>query len=70
MNLCNQYNHFVRFIGDILITDPCYIIREDHKMNYNDYPKMEDYYSKYKIIGDGHKGYPTPDMYEKVSVTH
>ena len=64
MNLCNQYNRFVRFVGDILITDPCYIIREDRKMNYNTYPKMEDYYSKYKIIGDGHKGYPTPDMYE------
>lgn len=66
MNLCNQYNHFVRFVGDILITDPCYIIRKDRKMNYNTYPKMEDYYSKYKIIGDGHKGYPTPDMYEDV----
>lgn len=67
MNLCNQYNRFVRFVGDILITDPCYIIREDRKMNYNAYPKMEDYYSKYKIIGDGHKGYPTPDMYEDVT---
>lgn len=67
MNLCNQYNRFVRFVGDILITDPCYIIREDRKMNYNTYPKMEDYYSKYKIIGDGHKGYPTPDMYEDVT---
>lgn len=67
MNLCNQYNRFVRFVGDILITDPCYIIREDRKMNYKAYPKMEDYYSKYKIIGDGHKGYPTPDMYEDVT---
>ena len=67
MNLCNRYNRFVRFVGDILITDPCYIIREDRKMNYNAYPKMEDYYSKYKIIGDGHKGYPTPDMYEDVT---
>ena len=67
MNLCNQYNRFVRFVGDILITDPCFIIREDRKMNYNAYPKMEDYYSKYKIIEDGHKGYPTPDMYEDVT---
>ena len=67
MNLCNQYNRFVRFIGDILITDPCYIIREDRKMNYKTYPNMEDYYSKYKIIGNGHKGYPTPDMYEDVT---
>lgn len=67
MNLCNQYNRFVRFVGDILITDPCFIIREDRKMNYNAYPKMEDYYSKYKIIGDGHKGYPSPDMYEDVT---
>lgn len=67
MNLCNQYNRFVRFVGDILITDPCYIIREDRKMNYNAYPNMEDYYSKYKIIGNGHKGYPTPDMYEDVT---
>ena len=67
MNLYNQYNRFVRFVGDILITDPCFIIREDCKMNYNAYPKMEDYYSKYKIIGDGHKGYLTPDMYEDVT---
>lgn len=67
MNIYNQYNRFVRFVGDIIITDPCYIIREDRKMNYNAYPNMEDYYSKYKIIGDGHKGYPTPDMYEDVT---
>lgn len=67
MNLCNQYNRFVRFVGDILITDPCYIIREDHKINYNTHPNMEDYYSKYKIIGNGHKGYPRPDMYEDVT---
>lgn len=67
MNIYNQYNRFVRFVGDIIITDPCYIIREDRKMNYNTYPKMEDYYSKHKIIGDGHKGYATPDMYEDVT---
>ena len=64
MNIYNQYNRFVRFVGDIIITDPCYIIRED---NYKTYPKMEDYYSKYKIIGDGHKGYPILDMYEDVT---
>ncbi len=67
MNIYNQYNRFVHFVGDILITDPCYIIREDGKMNYKTYPNMEDYYSKYKIIGNGHKGYPTPDMYEDVT---
>lgn len=67
MNIYNQYNRFVRFIGDIIITDPCYIIREDRKYTYKTHPKMEDYYSKYKIIGDGHKGYPTPDMYEDVT---
>lgn len=67
MNIYNQYNRFVRFVGDIIITDPCYIIREDRKHNYKTHPKMEDYYSKYKIIGNGHKGYPTPDMYEDVT---
>ena len=67
MNIYNQYNLFVRFVGDIIITDPCYIIREDSKMNYKTYPEMEDYYSKYKIIGNGYKGYPTPDMYEDVT---
>lgn len=67
MNFYNQYNRFVRFVGDIIITDPCYIICEDRQMNYKTHPKMEDYYSKYKIIGDGHKGYPTPDMYEDVT---
>ena len=67
MNIYNQYNRFVHFVGDIIITDPCYIIREDNKNNYKTYPNMEDYYSKYKIIGNGHKGYPTPDMYEDVT---
>lgn len=67
MNIYNQYNRFVRFVGDIIITDPCYIIREDRKHNYKTHPNMEDYYSKYKIIGNGHKGYPTPDMYEDVT---
>lgn len=67
MNLCNQYNRLVRFVGDIILTDPCYIIREDHKRNFNTYPNIEEYYSKYKIIGNGHKGYPTPDMYEDVT---
>ena len=32
MNIYNQYNRFVRFVGDIIITDPCYIIREDSNM--------------------------------------
>lgn len=69
MNLCNQYNRLVRFVGDIIITDPCYIVREDRRIDFSTYPKMEDYYSKYKIIGNGQKGYPTPDMYEDVTWT-
>lgn len=67
MRLYNQYNRFVHFIGDIIITDPCYIIRKDRKKNYSTYPNLEDYYSKYKIVGNRYKGYPTPDMYEDVT---
>lgn len=68
----NVYNKFVAFNGDILITDPCYIIREDHKTNWDTRPKLKDYFTKYSLIGKEPNityGYPLPKMYDDAIAT-
>ena len=41
-----MYNQPVRFDGDIIITDPCYIMREDGKPDYSTSPSWWDFVSK------------------------
>lgn len=41
-----MYNKPIRFDGDIIITDPCYIMREDHQKNYDTLPSWWDFVSK------------------------
>lgn len=68
----NNYNKFVAFNGDVLITDPCYIIREDHKTNWNTRPKIKDYFTKCSLIGEEPNityGYPLPKMYDDAIAT-
>lgn len=63
-----MYNTPIRFDGDIIITDPCYIIREDdteqliHELTFEqvEKPKQEDYYS----CTPKHKGLPGPEDYQ------
>ena len=45
-NLYNEYNKSMRFDGDIIITDPCYIMNEDTKPDYSTSPKLLDFFSK------------------------
>ena len=45
-NLYNEYNKPMRFDGDIIITDPCYIMNEDTKPDYSTSPEWWDYFSK------------------------
>ena len=45
-NLYNEYNKPMRFDGDIIITDPCYIMNEDTKPDYSTSPKLLDFFSK------------------------
>ena len=45
-NLYNEYNKPMRFDGDIIITDPCYIMNEDTKPDYSTSPNWWDFYSK------------------------
>lgn len=66
-----MYNTPIRFDGDIIITDPCYIMREDHKRNYDALPYWWDFVSKatYHVItgtnGKTFKSYtmPKPEDY-------
>ena len=41
-----MYNTPIRFDGDIIITDPCYIMREDGKPDYSTSPSWWDFVSK------------------------
>ena len=45
-NLYNEYNKPMRFDGDIIITDPCYIMNKDTKPDYSTSPNWWDYFSK------------------------
>ena len=45
-NLYNEYNKPMRFDGDIIITDPCYIMNKDTKPDYSTSPSWWDFYSK------------------------
>ena len=62
-----SYNEKVRFDGDIIITDPCYIIREDknkqliHELVFEnvEQPKLKDYYSIISKYG----GFPDEEEY-------
>lgn len=56
-----EYNIPIRFDGDIIITDPCYIINRDNDDKAK-YPSWTDYLSKatYEISKDGEKIYHMP----------
>ena len=45
-NLYNEYNKPMRFDGDIIITDPCYIMNDDTQPDYSTSPEWWDFFSK------------------------
>lgn len=45
-----MYNTPIKFDGDIIITDPCYIVKEND--NFDDMPYWWDYLSKQKTVVD------------------
>lgn len=57
-----MYNYPVRFDGDIIITDPCYIINSDNEVYVPD-PDPRDYYSKVRMVGE-YPVRPDESMYE------
>lgn len=67
MTYSTTYNTPVRFDGDIIITDPCYIIREgadkqlvrELAFEKVEKPEIEDFYS----VIDGTSGYANPEKY-------
>lgn len=69
-NIYGKYNLPVRFDGDIIITDPCYIMKEQN-WDWKDCPSWWDYVSKvtteevYREDGTHYTRYnpPTPEMY-------
>ena len=69
-NIYGKYNFPVRFDGDIIITDPCYIMRKQN-WDWKDCPSWWDYVSKvtteevYREDGTHYTRYnpPTPEMY-------
>lgn len=56
-------DEFKRFDGDILITDPCYILKKEEPRDYSDYPKYEDYVT-HKELSD----YPGENREEKLDI--
>lgn len=65
MNTYDDYNSRMKFNGDIIITDPCYIINHDNDVPYNP-PKIEDFFSVLKtkeIEGKIYNTMPTANDY-------
>lgn len=66
-----MYNTPIRFDGDIIITDPCYIMRKDSQLDYSTSPSWWDFLSKttYEEITDDsgrtfkRYNYPKPQDY-------
>lgn len=67
-----MYDTPIEFHGDIIITDPCYIVKEDTR--YDDMPYWWDYLSKQKTVidSDGTKRhiYPKPSDYPDCKETY
>lgn len=64
MNTYNDYNSKMKFSGDIIITDPCYIINHDNDVRNS--PKIEDFFSVLatkKIDGKTYNVMPTANDY-------
>ena len=65
MSYCD-YGNSMRFDGDIIITDPCYVVK-NNRASMEDYPSFWDYLSKATWIVDekGQKRYhyPKPEEY-------
>lgn len=62
-----MYNVFKRFDGDVIITDPCYIIKEDGRRNFSESPAWWDFVSKQREeVKDGTVYHypPCPEDYE------
>lgn len=69
-----MYNTPIRFDGDIIITDPCYIMREDKKIDYSTMPYWWDFVTKTKTVTKNGEVYhyppkatDYPDCREKIS---
>lgn len=66
-----MYNTPIRFDGDIIITDPCYIMREDNRPDYSTMPSWWDFLSKTtseEVVKDNgitfkRYNYPKPEDY-------
>ena len=64
-NLYNEYNKPMRFDGDIIITDPCYIMNDDTKPDYSTSPEWWDFFSKAYLTQEvPYKTYHYPEASE------
>lgn len=62
----SNYSDSMRFDGDIIITDPCYILK-DNRASMEDYPNFWDYLSRAIYVvderGERKYHYPRPEEY-------
>lgn len=59
---CYEYNKQIRFDGDIIITDPCYIINKENKDDEK-CPAQWDFLSRFHVRDDGGRCLPEPEDY-------